>query len=200
MVQAIRKIEVCEKSKQGNAYTSFKTPKWLQSKWIRFVASVSSKKNIYWMVEILWQPLEASIQWFLKLTLATKRSEKGIENCAKKWCLFLSTILFEVTWTFRKKWWSILSPWHQSFQLTKLTSNEMHCNCNCTAIPLQIVHFTRFHLYFSSLFLLILISIESSQSCLWVQVWKDKIFFLCCCHNDYLSTYTELCFMPNVHF
>ena len=29
---------------------------------------------------------------------------KGMENCARKWCLFLCTILFEVTWPFWKMW------------------------------------------------------------------------------------------------
>ena len=37
---------------------------------------------------------------------------KGMENCARKWCLFLCTILFEVTWVFwkmcRVSLWSVL--------------------------------------------------------------------------------------------
>ena len=29
---------------------------------------------------------------------------KGMENCARKWWVFLCTILFEVTWAFCKMW------------------------------------------------------------------------------------------------
>ena len=41
---------------------------------------------------------------------------KGIINCARIWCLFLCTILFEDTYVFRNMWWEML-PWRQNIIL-----------------------------------------------------------------------------------
>ena len=83
---------------------------------VRVVASGSSKNHLLtgWdygqQLDSHGQP-HPSIQWFLKwylkLPLATKW--KGMEDCARKWYVFLCTILFEVTWAFCNMWWLFAS-------------------------------------------------------------------------------------------
>ena len=76
---------------------------------IRFVASVSSKTT-FWLVEILYRPIRS---FYLMVFEANTRNKtehamwKGMKNCARKWCIFLCTILFEVTWAFCKMWFVI---------------------------------------------------------------------------------------------
>ena len=73
---------------------------------IHFVASDSSK-NTFWLVVILWQPIRSFYSMVLEANTRNKTEHtmwKGSENCAIKWCLFLCTVLFEVTCAFSKMW------------------------------------------------------------------------------------------------
>ena len=66
---------------------------------------VLAQKTTFWLVEILWQPIRSFYSMVFEATTRNKTEHtmwKGIENCARKWCLFLCTILFEVTWAFWK--------------------------------------------------------------------------------------------------
>ena len=47
---------------------------------------------------------------------------KGIENCARKWCLFLCTILFQVSWAFWKMWCSLTL----NCDLWRFNQNDIH--------------------------------------------------------------------------
>ena len=79
---------------------------------------------------------EASIQWFLKLTLATKRNTP----CERVWKTLsengvFSTILFEVTWAFWKMWHaSQILHWHFWFTLQQVVKK----NVIDTIIPIVI--------------------------------------------------------------
>ena len=66
---------------------------------------VVAHKTTFWLVEILWQPIRSFYSMVFEATTRNKMKHimwKGMENCARKWCLFLCTILFEVTWAFGK--------------------------------------------------------------------------------------------------
>ena len=66
---------------------------------------VVAQKTTFWLVEIFWQPIRSFYSMVFEATTRNKTEHtmwKGIENCARKWCLFLCTILFEVTWVFWK--------------------------------------------------------------------------------------------------
>ena len=78
-------IQNCAQEKTPFSFTVFNT---LSHGVNRFVA----KKNLL----AGWNSFEAN----------ARRTEhtmwRGMENCATKWCLFMCTILFEVTWAFCK--------------------------------------------------------------------------------------------------
>ena len=66
---------------------------------------VVAHKTTFWLVEILWQPIRSFYSMVFEATTRNKTEHtmwKGIENCARKWFLFLCTILFDVTWPFCK--------------------------------------------------------------------------------------------------
>ena len=66
---------------------------------------VVAQKTTFWPVEIFWQPIRSFYPMVFEATTRNKMKHnmwKGIENCARKWCLFLCTILFEVTRHFVK--------------------------------------------------------------------------------------------------
>ena len=68
---------------------------------------VLAQKTTFWLVEILWQPIRSFYSMVFEANTRNKTEHtmwKGMENCARKWCLFLCTILFEVTWPFWKMW------------------------------------------------------------------------------------------------
>ena len=61
---------------------------------VRFVASNSSKTT-FWPVEIFWQPIRSFYSMAFEATTRNKMNHNmwnGMENCARKWCLFLCTI------------------------------------------------------------------------------------------------------------
>ena len=66
---------------------------------------------------------EASIKWFLKLTLATKQIKitfdqsnvKGYGKLCQKLVSFLCTILFEVTWAFGIFTWTMFKTTDANF-------------------------------------------------------------------------------------
>ena len=102
---------------------------------IRFVASVSSKNHLLTGWNSLTANQGASIQWFLKLTLATKRStpcervwktvpENGIFSCVPFcfWslgrfarCVFLGTERPLVAFSFFLPYWSQCQNWNCLF-------------------------------------------------------------------------------------
>ena len=68
---------------------------------------VLAQKTTFWLVEILWQPIRSFYSMVFEATTRNKMKHimwKSMKNCARKWCLFLCTILFEVTWAFGKMW------------------------------------------------------------------------------------------------
>ena len=74
--------------------------------WLRVLAL----KTTFWLVESLWQPIRSFYSVVFEANTHNKMEHtiwKGMENCAWKWCHFLCTILFEVTWAFCKMWHTI---------------------------------------------------------------------------------------------
>ena len=68
---------------------------------------VVAQKTTFWLVEIFWQPIRCFYSMVCEATTRNKMKHimwKGMENYARKWCLFLCTIFFEVTWAFCKTW------------------------------------------------------------------------------------------------
>ena len=66
---------------------------------------VLAQKTTFWQVEILWQPIRSFYLMVFEATTHNKIGHtmwKGMKNCARKWCLFLCTILFVITWAFCK--------------------------------------------------------------------------------------------------
>ena len=92
---------------------------------------VVAHKTTFWLVEILWQPIRSFYSMVFEATTRNKTEHtmwKGIENCARIWCLFMCTILFEVTWVFWKMWCAILIL-NQSKEAPNITwLNKNHSN------------------------------------------------------------------------
>ena len=68
---------------------------------------VLAQKTTFWLAEILWQPIRSFYSMVFEANTRNKTEHtmwKGMENCARKRCLFLCTILFQVTWAFYKMW------------------------------------------------------------------------------------------------
>ena len=66
---------------------------------------VLAQKTTFWLVEILWQPIRSFYSMVFEATTRNKMKHimwKSMKNCGWKWCLFLCTILFEVTCVFFK--------------------------------------------------------------------------------------------------
>ena len=66
-----------------------------------------AQKTTFWLVEILWQLIRSFYSMVFEANTRNKTEHnmwKVMEMCATKWCLFLCTILFEVTWAFGKMW------------------------------------------------------------------------------------------------
>ena len=64
-----------------------------------------AQKTTFWVVEILYRPIRSFYSMVFEANTRNKTEHtmwKGLENCARKWCLFLCTILFEVTWALWK--------------------------------------------------------------------------------------------------
>ena len=62
---------------------------------------VVAQKTTLWLVEIFWQPIRSFYSMVFEATTRNKMKHimwKSMKNCARKWCLFSCTILFEVTW------------------------------------------------------------------------------------------------------
>ena len=109
--------------------TSFIALMWPETKWYTkihcFLAlpfhmvwsvllQVLAQKITVWLVEILYRPIRSSYLIVFEANTLNKMEHtlwKGIECCARKWCLFLCTILFEVAWAIYKMWhaWFL---WH----------------------------------------------------------------------------------------
>ena len=68
---------------------------------------VLAPETTFWTVEFLQQPIRRIHLVVFEANTRNKTNHtmwKGMQNCAKKWFLFLCTILFEVTWAFWKMW------------------------------------------------------------------------------------------------
>ena len=64
---------------------------------------VLAQKTTLWLVKKFWQPIRNFYSMVFEANTRNKTDHtmwKGIENCARKWCLFLNTIWFEVTCAF----------------------------------------------------------------------------------------------------
>ena len=68
---------------------------------------VVAQKTTFWLVEIFLQPIRSFYSMVFEATTRNKMKHimwKGMENCAREWCLYLCTILLEVTLAFWKMW------------------------------------------------------------------------------------------------
>ena len=68
---------------------------------------VLAQKTTFWLVEILWQPIRGFYSMVFDTNTRNKTDHtmwEGMENCARKRCLLLCTLLFQVTWAFWKMW------------------------------------------------------------------------------------------------
>ena len=91
---------------------------------IGFVASVSSKNHLLTGWNSFDSQSVASIQWFLKLTLTTKRitpCERGMQNCAWNWCLFCVKFCLRSLGRFER------CEYFQSHVRVKFISRKMTC-------------------------------------------------------------------------
>ena len=89
---------------------------------------VVAHKTTFWLVEILWQPIRSFYSMVFEATTRNKTEHtmwKGMENCARKWCLFLRTILFEVTWPFCKMCKDTDVAWQRNLFCLNPASNKL---------------------------------------------------------------------------
>ena len=90
---------------------------------------VLAPETTFWLVEILWQPIGSFYSLVFEANTRNKTEHtmrKGMENCARKWCLFLCTILFQVTWAFWKMCLTNLLPCSKKVVVSSASAHKKY--------------------------------------------------------------------------